>query len=447
MRIHLLCDQKWRDLPNLAVLKLHLEALGHRVLLSTIKDVLPMVNAFRPDCIVFNHLFTPFNQTVARALRASGTAVVVLPTEGAARPELQAISEGEFADFRPMDLYLAWNDVTAKGIRERWGFDSSVVRTLGCPRIDFYTPNLRAAVTPRDQFCRQHDIDPGRPIVTWATTYHLARAVDDAAAYRKFESESAVNGYTTCCRRVGVEPVELPAIHAKGRQESAAAFFALAAARPQLQFIIRPHPAETHDFYLSHIKDRGLKNVRFCPRDFIWNILNASNIHLHRQCTTAVEAWMWEKPTIEMKMDYDARLQWPDREAGSQCVTTDDELIAAVDRYAGGADVDAATRTYQKNYIQCWFGALDGNRCSDAAEAVDTMLRARGARRHYFTALTGLRSSPRQVVSAVARYALDMRPNESFARRGPPKTVDPQDKQISRSDVRAYSRLVASALN
>jgi len=446
MRIHLLCDQKWRDLPNLTVIKLRLEALGHRVLLSTTKDAVPMLNAFRPDCVIFNHLFTPFNQAVARALRASGGAVVVLPTEGAARPELQPINEGQFADFQPMDLYLAWNEITAKGIRDRWGFDTSAVRTLGCSRVDFYSPNFRAIVTPRTGFCRQHDINPDRPIVTWATTYHLARAAENEAAYRKFESESRVNGHAACCRRVGIDPVELPAIHAQGRRAAADAFFALAAERSQFQFIIRPHPAESHEFYLMQIAKRNLKNVRFCPRDFIWNILNASDIHLHRQCTTAIEAWMWDKPTIEMGMDYDARLRWPEREAGSDFVTTTRDLIGAVDQYAAGARVDAGKRAYRNDYIKRWFGTLDGCRCSETAEAIDDMLRARGRRRRYLTPLGGLRASPRQVVSAVVRYALGMRPNESLMRRELPNKIDPQDKQISRNDVRAYSRLVAPAL-
>jgi hypothetical protein len=39
-----------------------------------------------------------------------------------------------------------------------------------------------------------------------------------------------------------------------------------------------------------------------------------------------------------------------------------------------------------------------------------------------------------------------MRPNESLVRRTSAKTIDPQDKQISRTDVRAYSRLIAGAL-
>jgi hypothetical protein len=155
---------------------------------------------------------------------------------------------------------------------------------------------------------------------------------------------------------------------------------------------------------------------------------------------------MWGKPTIEMRMDHEPRLGWPEREAGSDIATSADELTALVDRYAAGASVEQSKCAYRRDYIQRWFGALDGRRCADAADAIDGLLRVRGRRRHYFTPFNGLRTSPRQVVSAVARYALGMRPNESLVRRTSAKTIDPQDKQIRRIDVRAYSRLIAGAL-
>src|SRR5262249_19784061 len=144
------------------------------VLLSTTKDAAAMIQVFRPHCVVLNNLFATRNQRLAVALMQSGVGVVILPTEGAARPELRPLIAGEFADFSGMDLHLAWSEASAEDLRRRWNRDAQAVPVIGCTRFDFYTSRFRSAITPRDEFCRQHDLDPDRPIVTWATVYNHA---------------------------------------------------------------------------------------------------------------------------------------------------------------------------------------------------------------------------------------------------------------------------------
>jgi len=446
MRIQLLCDQKWRDLPNITALKLALEARGHRVLVNTIKDAAAMMVAFRPDCVVFNHILSPYAQKLAKALQASNVAVVVLPTEGAMRPERRTIAEGEFVDAWPADLYLAWSANGAQAVRKRWSLDETSVQAIGCTRLDFYTPRFRSAVASREAFCRELGLDPARPVVTWASAYGFSEVDRDPKTHAKFLRETGDKGIAECYRRAGIDPTIIPAMQTEGRAASAAAFAALAAARPQIQFVLRPHPNENRGFYRTLIEENRLRNVRFCPEGYIWDVLNTSDVHLHRHCTTAIEAWMWDKPTIEMGMDRMQHLQWPDREAASDIATNAEELIAIVDRYLGGAKVSETMREYRRNYLHTWFGPADGQRCVKAAEAIDAMLARRGRRRNVLTPLRGIEVPPRQVAAAVMRYALGHKPNQPLRRRLAADVFDPRDKQITRNDVRAYSRLVAPAI-
>lgn len=446
MRIQLLCDQKWRDLPNITAIKIALELRGHRVLVSTIKDFVPMLAAFRPDCVVFNHILTPFGQNLAKALRASKIAVVVLPTEGAMRPERRTIAEGEFVNDWPLDLYLAWSEPAAKAVRERWALDETTVPVIGCTRLDFYAPHFNSAITPRVDFCGQYELDPEKPIVTWASAYGFAEVENNPKVHAKFLRETREKGISECYRRAKIDPAEIPAMHANGRQASAVAFARLAAARPDIQFILRPHPNENREFYSSLLNERGLKNVRFCPQDYIWNVLNVSDVHLHRHCTTAIEAWMWDKPTVEMAMDPMTKLEWPEREAASDVARDADELIAVVDRYVAGAKVEKKMQGYRRDYIHKWFGPADGQRCQKAAEAIDFLLQRLGRRRVALTPLNGISVSLRQVAAAVLRYGLARKPNQPLRRRVSSNIFDPRDKQITRNDVRAYSRLVAPAI-
>ncbi|CAN0341359.1 unnamed protein product, partial [Phaeothamnion confervicola] len=327
MRIHLVCDQKWRDLPGLAALRLALEARGHSALISSTKDIHAMIRLYRPDCVVMNHLFSPANQHIAASLRAAGIAVAILPTEGAVRPELRGLGNGEFSAQWPLDLYLAWSEEAAAGVRAQWGYDETKVQTVGCARLDFYTPAFESAVTTRAAFCEAYGLRADRPIVTWATAYAYAEVLTEERFRAQFIEESAVNGMAESYRRIGFSPLQLPESHAQGRRASAEAFFALSRARPDWQFVIRPHPLERRGFYLEEMEKLGRPNVIFAPQDYIWNILRSSDLHLHRQCTTAVEAWMWDKPTIELGMDRAEGLDWADREVGSDRANTAEELI------------------------------------------------------------------------------------------------------------------------
>ena len=234
-------------------------------------------------------------------------------------------------------------------------------------------------------------------------------------------------------------------MQAQGRQACADAFVALVAERPQLQFVLRPHPNENREFYRSLLATHDLGNVRFCPQDYIWNVLNASDLHLHRHCTTAIEAWMWDKPTIEMGMDPMSKLPWPEREAGSDMARTANDLIAIADHYLSGASVNGTIRSYRRDYVHQWFGPADGERCRSAAQSIDSMLQAFGRRRSMSEPYAGVSAPARQVGAAVVRYALSRKPNQPLRRRISAAAVDPRDKQITRKDVRAYSRLIAPA--
>jgi hypothetical protein len=72
------------------------------------------------------------------------------------------------------------------------------------------------------------------------------------------------------------------------------------------------------------------------------------------------------------------------------------------------------------------------------------MLLARGRRRNPLSPMS-VQVPARQVAASVARYALARKPNAPWG-SVPSEVFDPRDKQITRNDVRDYSRLVASAI-
>ena len=368
--------------------------------------------------------------------------VVVLPTEGTMRPEYESIGAGEFSDYSAVDLFLAWSGKSADDVGRRWSNAGTEALAIGCTRFDFHHPRFREAVTTREAFCTKVGLDPSRPIVTWATAYAYASLNVAAPPSRiaQFRREAVEVGLEECLRRIGIEVADLPAIFSEGRDVAADAFFEATTAMPDVQFVIRPHPLEDRGYYQRRLADAGGRNVRFCPQDYIWNILRASDVHVHRHCTTAVEAWLWGKPTIEMGMDRHAARAWPEREAGSD-VAGDAKSLVELLRYRLATPVDAGLREYRSNHVRRWFGPVDGARCETAAQAIHRCARERrtaSARGR----LRGLGISYRDAATAVLRRWLNRTPTEPVTRRSPSQVSGAEDKWIRRGDVADYERLL-----
>ena len=450
MRIHLLCDHKWRDLPNLSALQLSLRKLGYRTLLSGTKDAHAMITYFRPNCVVLNHLFSDSHRRLAKKLRAAGIAVVILPTEGAMRPEFSDLGEGEFTDFNLADLILAWSDTAAEGIRNRWAFDDARVPVAGCNRLDFYDSRFYSVIESRTQFCSRHGLDPMRPIVTWATQYGYADIGNDnrSSMYQQWLTETTDVGVKTCYERKGIDIKDIPIGHAKGRDASSHAFFNLAGAMPNVQFLLKPHPIEGINFYREQIAKANLKNVVFCKGEYIWDVLNVSDIELHRHCTTAIEGWLWNKPTIEMGMDSFSVLEWKDREDGSDIAYNTDDLIGLVNGYIDGKVVDAGVLEYRRKYVNRWFGPADGRRCSETAILIDRYLKQSRLQNNSRARAPRLDSSFRSIYGAVLRRWLNRYPDEPIIRRKRTRNIDfGVDKLIRNADVQSYAKKLSKVFS
>ena len=168
-KLLLLCDHKWRDLPNLVVLKYYLNLLGHHVIICSTKDTKAMIYYYRPNCVVFNHLLSSENIKMATILKKKNIKIVVLPTEGAVRPEFREMHAGEFSNYNLVDLFLTWSKKSADAIKKRWNFKDNRVKFVGYNRLDFYHQNFKKIIDSRKEFCEKYKLDFKKPIVTWSS--------------------------------------------------------------------------------------------------------------------------------------------------------------------------------------------------------------------------------------------------------------------------------------
>lgn len=451
MRIHLYCDHKWRDLPNLTALALFLERMGHGVTIASGKETLAMTPFFRPDCVVLPHMYGTLQAEFAHDLQKAGVAVIVLPTEGTPRPELMPIIHGELQDYRPVDLFLNWSQGVTDGILSRGVVDAGKLRTIGCIRFDFYRQPFRQTIMSRESFCRRHDLDPTRPVITWTTNYAFANALEtDQAGYRRWSEEMVNMGVKAMYDRCDVAMDDIPGFDEKFRLAAARGFFKLVDANPDFQFVIKPHPSENLAFYKARLEERQRTNVRFCYGEYIWDVLAGSDVLLSQHCTTAVEAWLTKLPTIELKLGGQHPLPWDHHERGSAVAHDADELIDLVRRSVNGEQAPADMSDYREKYIATWYHIVDGKRTKAAADEIDRFLRARGKRRTQVFVNTRRTPSPLRQLRATVGYALsipasvslrkgwNLRRNDAFRKE---KTYD---KYITRRDIAAQKTSLTS---
>lgn len=101
----------------------------------------------------------------------------------------------------------------------------------------------------------------------------------------------------------------------------------LSTERPDLQFVLRPHPSENIDFYRAIFN--GVKNVHVLHEGSVGAWLLACRALVHDGCTTAIEAHFAGTPIITYKPVVDPRydLLLPNL-FGEKCFTAEDVLSA-----------------------------------------------------------------------------------------------------------------------
>jgi len=436
MKILFACDQKWRDLPSLVVIRHHLQLRGHRVFILPTKNFEALLPLIQPDCVVLNAFWDRRYCRLAEQLRAAGIAVAVLPTEGATPTHLWGpMVFGEFSDFSLIDYLMCWNHTTAEGIVEHGTMAREKIDVVGCPRMDFAVPPLVNSCRTRADVCAMLGLDPARPIVTWASRFALAH-IENASAERKaaFYATLSEIGYTQCVERLGYKVEEHVLIYAVALQKFVEAFIAVSRARPELQFVFKPHPNDNVATIREQLSNGGLADPKIAVGVYIGDTLRATDVLVNSDCNTSIEAWIHGVPVVEAQLHHDYIASRPDIAAGNWKAETSDAVITLIDRALEFPSVSPEMKRVRADFIARWFGELDGRRGEQVAISLNRFLAARGGRRKFypFAPAGGMKNAVKSGVT----WMRGKRVRNPF-RRGSQtaRAAGVYDKVISRKDV------------
>jgi surface carbohydrate biosynthesis protein len=445
VKVLLVCDHKWRDLPALVVIKHHLTAMRHRVLIASAKEFEPLLSVFQPDSVVLNHFWDRRYRALALRLRQAGIGIVVLPTEGSGSTDLWGpMIFGEFTDYSLVDYQLCWNAEWANGIAQYSRLPREKLDVVGCPRFDFAVAPLVNTCMTRVELCQRLGLDPSRPVITFASNFAVAKLAYAGGREREFfEKQSWEIGFTQSVARLGYSTDQLIAVYKASLDKFMDAFCAAARAFPNCQFVYKPHPNNDVSYIEHRLNGSAPGNCSITAGCYIADVLRGSDVLINSNCTTSIEAWIQGVPVVDAQLEPDPITGRADIAACNWVASDTAEVIAGITRGLQTKEVDRALANARGAFIGRWFHVVDGQRCLTAANSLDGFLRLWGRRRKFYAVSHG--GGVRHVGRSAARWLLGLPNGQKFAalvqgRKWEGSNGGVVDKVVTRGDVRAMER-------
>ncbi len=362
-RILIAIDQKWRDLPGHVYAGAMLEQLGHEVKYVRNNLEKHYARVAKPDLVLLNHLTPVKKQNFARYLKSHGVKVAILPTEGI--PTLEKMRPsfvgGPDCDLGAVDLHFVWNQPMADILQENPTIREGVIQKIGSPRFDFYREPLLLSLPSRQDFLNKYKLDPNLPVVTFATNFTQASFYTANQDFfeknaRSYKRDAAFEAMFGNHREVPRKDHLSRAIFTDG-------FLKLVEHFPNVNFILKLHPSEDHQFYQCIIQDKipsAASRVKIISSEYIWDVIVVSDVLMSRSCTTALESWFLGKPTIEMQLNPDDWYFSPEHASGSDMVSNVTELKKKLAFYLSGGEIAPHLVAARERFIQRWCFKVDG---------------------------------------------------------------------------------------
>lgn len=457
--ILLVADHKWRDLPGMVWLKVVLEDQYHMpAVVTSYAGVSACLHLFRPRALALSTLIGPREQKLARAARAIGSAVIVIPTEGI--PGSKESMAGIFRDPQTWDicdLYLPWGPVMADFAVAEGYLPKDKVCLTGTGRFDFYRLPLSACLLSRTALDAHFGLRPNAPIVTWAASFVLASYGENKKRFDYTERDIAQRGLSH------IEGfADLPAIVKKEQDAKAIVLACMRACCeqfPDVEFLIKPHPYDEFALYeqlADECKRDGLRNFHLVTDVYVWDLLKHASLHVHGGSTTGIEAWLMGVPTINLQPGGYARFKGAvggattDQERLDDTQTEVNTMCRRVQAYVRGEHPDQDRLHERQRFIGQWFHKCDGRAAERQAAAIADLLK------NHAVPATSDRRPPwvgRRAPLTYVHYCINQllgRPfDEPFIQRGGAAPLDflgQRDKVVRQRDVDVWERRIREVL-
>ena len=358
MKTILICiDHKWRDLAGYVYVKKLLEKRGYRALLIRNNFEEFYSDVYNPDAVIMIHLYDSAVSNRAKRLKGRGISIFLMPTEGIPTlKSIRAFAAGKFSDLSPVDIQFVWSNEMKNIMLEHGIIDKSKIRVIGVPRFDFYKPPLKASLLSKQQLYEKYGFKHDYPLITWATNFTQASfAIKNRDFIKRDWKKYGLDNI--------LDPEEIPKRDFESREIIFENVMRLVEDISDVNLLIKLHPSEDHTYYyrkVNKLEKRIRDRVRIVNREYIWDILNGTDVLIKRSCTTGIEAWLLEKPTIELRLNPNEWYFSPEHAAGSDVVEDYRELRDRILYYLNGGSIPEHILSARREFIDKWCYEVDG---------------------------------------------------------------------------------------
>jgi hypothetical protein len=245
----------------------------------------------------------------------------------------------------------------------------------GVPRFYIYKKPLKSILSTKSDFLKKYELDFRYPLITFATNFTQASF---HTSNQDFYLKNAQKyGRDKVLEEVYGDLGDVPKRDYMSRELFLDAFVTLVRNFPEVNFALKLHPTEDHQFYKDLIRkdlSSSASRVRIIAHEYIWDVLNATDIELNRSCTTAIESWLLGKPTIEMQLNPDEYYFSPEFASGSDMVRSSAELIEKVSYYLAGASIPQNLQKARDQFLRKWCHSPDGKSTKTVVDHIHHLL-------------------------------------------------------------------------
>lgn len=352
-KIYFITPYLSRDLAANCLVGYYLEKVyGLKVDYLNGYNVIGKMRAGKHIAIIFDHLEWKFKAEQIRYAHKLGLKTIVLPTEGLFVDEHTVIrTSGHFNNIKPyVDLQFSWGNFVQETILKNDILPKDKLFLTGSPRFDFYSKKFLKYEESKDDFYNELKLKSGQPLILWATNTVYVGANHDNI--RKKYIKNSNNSEQFIEDVLNNELMQF--------EDQMAIFKRLVQEKSNWNFVIKIHPAEQVAPY-EQLASEFPDSVFLFYNKPITKFLAHCDILFQRNCTTANEAWMLDKPVIQTEIrsyPREGRIEFLE---SNDVVRNYDETLKTIEYYLSGGTIKPEIKANREKFISAYFDKIDGN--------------------------------------------------------------------------------------
>lgn len=363
----MLVDSKSRDLLVAALVAHHLDGLGVECILEPLEAYRAVLAAHRPDLILFNHLTASHLARFSRRLHSFGVKTAVLLNEGIIYdPDDLKYNSGKFHSDAHVDWFFCWNETHRQALREVNPSRATRIEVIGVPRFDFYIePWSRlfylSASSPRRRarilFCTNFQLAKFAELPAEHGDKMFAQWKDRIPLYRDYRR--AFTAQLTARGRIFEYLDALLKVN-------------------EFEVILRPHPREAVEPYQTwydRLTPGQREHVSLDASTPISSLILDCDLEISCEtCTTALESWIADKPTVELIFERHPMLYQAEHAQNSTPCEVPSSLVPLVRQLLEQGE-PAELIAARQRHLAKWCYLTDGKACLRLAQQIAQAVR------------------------------------------------------------------------